>query len=177
MQLIYVFTGYLYTDSIRALITNRKKRKRTHRMFKIGFSFHTWLSVWKQVPRKLKIKIKSNYNFYVYYRPQTKFAKVMFLQVSVCPQGGMHGRGTCMAGGHAWQGACMTGGMCGTGACMAGERGVHGGGVCMAGGHAWWGCAWQGGHTWWGACMADTTRYSQWAGGTHPTGMHSCIYI
>ena len=24
----------------------------------------------------------------IYYRPQTKFAKVMFLQVSVCPQGG-----------------------------------------------------------------------------------------
>ena len=24
------------------------------------------------------------------YRPQKKFAKVMFLQVSVCPQGGMH---------------------------------------------------------------------------------------
>ena len=35
------------------------------------------------------------------YRPQTKFAKVMFLQVSICPQGGrdvhgwgdVHGRG------------------------------------------------------------------------------------
>ena len=25
---------------------------------------------------------------YAYYRPQTKFAKVMFLQVSVCPHGG-----------------------------------------------------------------------------------------
>ena len=25
----------------------------------------------------------------VYYRPQTKFAKVMFSQVSVCPQGGV----------------------------------------------------------------------------------------
>ena len=58
------------------------------------------------------------------YRPQTKFAKVMFLQVSVCPHGGgmrgfpggvgMHGfirggmrgfiRGACMVlfGGHAW---------------------------------------------------------------------------
>ena len=47
-----------------------------------------------------------------HYRPQTKFAKVMFLQVSVCPQGGggvcgrgsMHGRGACVAGG-----ACMVG--------------------------------------------------------------------
>ena len=35
-----------------------------------------------------------------FYRPQTKFAKVMFLQVSVCP----HGRGACMVlfGGHVW---------------------------------------------------------------------------
>ena len=57
-----------------------------------------------------------------FYRPQTKFAKVMFLQVSVCPQGGVcmvaprggvHGcsRGACMVvpRGRAWllQGACM----------------------------------------------------------------------
>ena len=28
----------------------------------------------------------------IYYRPQTKFAKVMFSQVSVCPQGGYLGR-------------------------------------------------------------------------------------
>ena len=25
--------------------------------------------------------------------------------------------------------------------------------------------------------FSDTMRYSQWAGGTHPTGMHSCIII
>ena len=37
-----------------------------------------------------------------YYRPQTKFAKVMFLQVSVCPQEGV-------GGGHAWWGTCMAG--------------------------------------------------------------------
>ena len=39
------------------------------------------------------------------YRPQTKFAKVMFLQVSVCPQGGGvrdRGKGACVAGA-----ACM----------------------------------------------------------------------
>ena len=92
----------------------------------------------------------------------------MFLQVSVCPQGGrawqggMHGKGhawlggVCMAGGHAWQ---M--GMCG--------RGHAWQGVCMAGGvHV-------GGHVWQGACIAgvcmvggachalppaNTTRYS-----------------
>ena len=88
------------------------------------------------------------------YRPQTKFAKVMFLQVSVCPQGrsrsrgeggGVCGMGACVAGGmcgrgdmhggHARQGVCMAGGMCGRGACMA--RGacmvgrVCGRGACM----------------------------------------------
>ena len=51
-----------------------------------------------------------------FYRLQTKFSKVMFLQVSVCPQ-----REACMAGGCVWQG-----GMHGREACMAG--GVHGGG-------------------------------------------------
>ena len=71
------------------------------------------------------------------YRPQTKFAKIMFLQVSVCPQGrgGVHGRGACMAGG------CLAGGGGGVhgmgacvavGACMAGgacvARSMHGGG-------------------------------------------------
>ena len=89
------------------------------------------------------------------YRPQTKFAKVMFSQVSVCPQGGgcawpgrgivgkvMHGtghawQGACMAGRHAWQGACVVG------ACMA-VGGMHGrwGGMCGRG-HVW-----QGGHVW-----------------------------
>ena len=39
-----------------------------------------------------------------FYRPQTKFAKVMFLQVSVCPQG----RGACVVGG-GW--GCVVGGM------------------------------------------------------------------
>ena len=40
---------------------------------------------------------------YYYYCPQTKFAKVMFLQVFVCPQGagGMHGCSG-LVGGHAW---------------------------------------------------------------------------
>ena len=58
-----------------------------------------------------------NYKIVSYYHPQTKFAKVMFLQVSVCPQrGGMHG---CSQGGG--------------GACMVAPEGVHGcsGGACM----------------------------------------------
>ena len=90
-------------------------------------------------PRSFKLK------FRIHYCPQTKFAKVMFLQVSVCPQGGVHGGGgmrgwgVCMAGGHAWKGACMTGGVCGRGS-------MHGRG-----------CAWQGMH----APPRDTTRYGQ----------------
>ena len=34
------------------------------------------------------IKIKSFIYYRSSYRPQTKFAKVMFLQMSVCPRGG-----------------------------------------------------------------------------------------
>ena len=37
---------------------------------------------------------------YTFYRPQTKFAKVMFLHVSVCPQGG--GIPACLAGPQAY---------------------------------------------------------------------------
>ena len=59
----------------------------------------------------------------VYYRPQTKFAKVMFLHVSVCQQGGwrawqgsvrggMHGGGRAWQGGQAWQGDKRSRGMC-----------------------------------------------------------------
>ena len=42
---------------------------------------------WKtiEIPQRSRI-------FKAYYRPQTKFAKVMFLQVSVCPQGGVPGQ-------------------------------------------------------------------------------------
>ena len=93
--------------------------------------------------------------------------------------GGVHGsgrgcvwqRGMC-GKGCAWQGACMVG-------------------VCVAGGHAWQG-AWKGdvhgrGHVWQegmcgrgdmcgkGACMAGKTAIA--AGGTHPTGMHSCFFF
>ena len=58
------------------------------------------MSVCKTGIKKYSQRISRNY----YYRPQTKFAKVMFLQVSVCPQGvggwllpgGVHG---CSGGG------------------------------------------------------------------------------
>ena len=85
--------------------------------------------------------------FVPYYRPQTKFAKVMFLHVSVCPQG----KGACMAGGMHGRGACMTGGVHGWRAYMVG--GMHGRrhlwqGACMAGG-----CAWLGGMRGRGMCV------------------------
>ena len=74
-------------------------------------------------------------------------------------QGGMHGIG------HAWQGVCVARG------CLW-QEGVHGRG------HVWQGgmqdraaCVGR------GVCMADTMRYGQSAGSTHPTGMHSCCSV
>ena len=88
------------------------------------------------------------------YRPQTKFAKVMFLHLSVSHSVHRVGGGMCGCGGawvivgrHAWLWGGMhgcQGGMCGWGACVVG--GVHG-----CGGHVWL----------WGACMVVG-------------GMHSC---
>ena len=71
------------------------------------------------------------------YRPRTKFAKVMFSQVFVCPQmGGLHlGVGSLHPGG--------------------GESASKGVGQTPP--------------------PSDTTGYGQRAGGTHPTGMHSCF--
>ena len=106
----------------------------------------------------------------------------MFLQVSVCPHrgGGMRGfiwggvwfylggvHGFIRRGVHGF----IRGGMCGfiRGACVVLFRGgmhgfiqgsVHGfirGGTCVV--------------------FLDTMRYGQWAGGTHPTGMHSCLLL
>ena len=100
-------------------------------------------------------------------------------------EGGMCGEGVCMAGGHVWQGSCMTVGHVWQGGMHAG--GVHGGGhawqgVLMAGGHAWGACVARGACMAGGACMPHippprTPRdtVGQCAGGTHPTGMHSCI--
>ena len=98
-------------------------------------------------------------------------------QVSVCPWGGvgaMCGRwgrracivGACVVGGHAWQG-----GVHGR-ACVAG--GMHGKGVCMAGGNVWWGVCVAEGVCMAGQCVAGETATA--AGGTHPTGMHSCNF-
>ena len=50
---------------------------------------------------------------------------------------------------------------------------VHMGGVhgFFRGGHAWF---FRGGMRVFFSVFSDTMRYGQWAGGTHPTGMHSC---
>ena len=126
----------------------------------------------------------------IFYRPQTKFAKAMFLQVSVCPHWGgayvvLFG-GACVVlfggcawfylGGHMW---FYSGGVHGF---------IRGACAVLFGGHAWFYSGGmrgfiQGdmcGFIWGGACMvfsvfSDTIRYGQWAGGTHPTGMHSCL--
>ena len=85
-----------------------------------------------------------------YYRPQTKFAKVMFLQVSVCPRGGsMRGcsEGACVVAGGACvvaPGGCawlLQGGMhgCSRGACMVALGAcmvAPGGGMCGCSGGA-----------------------------------------
>ena len=107
-----------------------------------------------------------------YYRLQRSWGKVIFSQASVILSTGR--RGACM-GGHAWPGGVRGQGVCVARGGMHGQGVVHGGGVHGRGrGHAW-----QGGHAW-HACppWADTmaTAYSQWAGSTHPTGMHSYFF-
>ena len=99
----------------------------------------------------------------------------------------MHNRGgACMAGGHAWQGAHVAGNMHGRGHVCQGAMhdwgGMRGGGVwqgeaCMEGGHVWQGgeCVAGGGVHGRGACVAGKTEFS--AGGTHPTGVHSCCVL
>ena len=82
------------------------------------------------------------------YRPQTKFAKVMFLQVCVCPQGGAWSRGG------AWsQGGCLLWG------------------VPALGGA--WGGAWSRGRR----GVDPPPEMATAAGGMHPTGMHSCSIV
>ena len=97
--------------------------------------------------------------------------------------GGVHGQGACVAGrghvvgGHAWSGGVHgrrgmhgQGGCVVRGVCMAG--GVHGqGGMCGQGT-----CVTKGGvHGMHAPPLRDTA--GQCAGGTHPTGMHSCYAI
>ena len=96
---------------------------------------------------------------FVYYRPQTKFAKVMFLQVSVILSTG--------GGGHVWLllGGCVVApGECMValgGACVVAWGGMHG---CSRG-EGVHGCSGGGGHAWLlgegGACVVFSIRYGQ----------------
>ena len=65
--------------------------------------------------------------------------------------------GACMAGGHVWQR-----GMHGRGCAWQGD--VHGGGICDRR------------HSWWGVC-GGAGEMATAVGGTHPTGMHSCLLL
>ena len=102
----------------------------THQLLKLSGGYHTY---GQQAGGMHPTRMLSC------YCPQMKFAKVMFLQVSVCPQG--HAWQGCAWWGGAWQGVCMVG------VCMAG-------GACMVGGMCGRGHAWQGGMHGRAACMA-----------------------
>ena len=126
----------------------------------------------------------------LYYRPQTKFAKVMFLHLSVSHSvhrgggacvvaggacvvvGGRRGCGGCawlqgvcmVAGGCAWlQGVCMVAGdVHGCGGDMHGCGGMHG---CRGCTWLWGACMVAGGHAWLqGACVAVGGPAWWWGG-------------
>ena len=107
-----------------------------------GLSLSDWTHFWRESECQY------------FYRPQTKFAKVMFLQVSVCPhRGGQRAwfysaGGACMVlfGGHVW---FYSGGVHGF---------IRGACVVLFGGRAWFYSE--------GACVvfsvfSDTMRYGQ----------------
>ena len=90
-----------------------------------------------------------------YYRPQTKFAKVMFSQVSVCPQ----------REGGTWAGTPQA---------STPPRQVHPQAGSPPGRCTPWVGTPRAGTPPRPQCMLG---YGQQAGGTHPTGMHSCIVL
>ena len=61
-------------------------------LIKVWFQFSCYIET-------LRFSLTSCSCLLEFYRPQTKFTKVMFLQVSVCPHGG---RAWLLQGGHAW---------------------------------------------------------------------------
>ena len=96
------------------------------------------------ISNKEQTKLWKAYKFTrSFYRPQTKFAKVMFSQMSVCPQGGLCPGEVSVQGGLCWERVLCLGGLCPRG--VSGWVFVRGGGLR--------------------------------AGGTHPTGMHSCFFL
>ena len=152
----------------------------------------------QQVFSMLFLHIEFNRHFVIYCRPQTKFAKVMFLHVSVCPRG-TEVPGQVLPGqvhpsplgqvppwaGTPWAGTPLVGTppWPGTPPQASTPRQVH---------HPWAGTShpWAGtpppfrytpsGYTPPGRYTPPGTvhagRYGQQAGSTHPTGIHSCLY-
>ena len=104
-----------------------------------------------------------------FYRPQTKFANVMFLQVSVCQREGGGGNVWYMA----WSGWCAwQGGMCGRGACVVGDAwqgGMHGRGHAWPGGMCGRGVCMEGGMCGRGACMVGACVHGKGGGGMRAT--------
>ena len=82
----------------------------------------------------------------------------------MCGGGGMH-----VAEGHVWHGGDAWWGMFGEVSVFGGAS-VFGGGACMAGG----GVHGRAGDVWHGGVRAGETTTE--AGGTHPTGIHSCFH-
>ena len=92
-------------------------------------------------------------NIFNCYRPQTKFAKVMFLYLSVSHS--VHRGAACMA-----QGACVVGGMHGRTTHAPCHAYTPGRGACVVGG----------GHVWWEGGMCGG-RGHVWLGGMHGRGV------
>ena len=111
---------------------------------------------------------------FYFYRPQTKFAKVMFLHVSVCPQGGVPvhplGSGTPTGPGTPprtrytpWDQEHSP--SYGPGTLPNDQVHPSGSGTPPTR------------NTPPGLGTVHAGRYGQQAGGTHPTGMHSCFVL
>ena len=99
----------------------------------------------------------TNYFYLHFYRPQSKFTKVMFLHLSVSHS--VH-RGVCIQeGGLNWGGLGRPP-----------PVGLPRSGGLQPGGDLHPGLVGQ-------TPASDTMGYGQWAGGTHLTGMHSCCDI
>ena len=164
----------------------------TGERFRLKFQQNVWMRS-KQELRYTWVNVKKKQCIYLLPPANEVWGKVIFLHQFVILFTG----GVCMVspggdawllwGGHAW--LLRRGGMCdcsrgpclvlfGGGACVVlfgGVCVVLFGGVCVV--------LFRGACVvlFGGACVvfsvfSDTMRYGQWAGGTHPTGMHSCCY-
>ena len=115
----------------------------------------------------------------IFFTVRNEVAKVMFLQVSVCPQWGGGGIPACLVGGIP---ACLVAGLWGGAipACIAGgipaclATGLQRGGVCLAEG-----CPLGGGSLLQGGLLLEGVETPRKQTATvadvmHPTGMHSC---